>query len=98
MSLLDSHPRHSGIIHVETPDVQPPGGGPYKLGMLFDIWGQPLSRDDAAGFNGPVTAFVNGARYDGDLKTIPLTSHQEITIEVGSPVVPPTNYAFPPND
>ncbi len=88
----------SGIIHVETPDVQAPGGGRYTLGMLFDIWGQPLARDGVAGFKGPVTAYVNGAPFDGDLKTIPLMSHQEITLEVGTPVVPPPNYAFPPND
>ncbi len=88
----------SGIIHVETPDVQAPGGGPYTLGMLFDIWGQPLARDGIAGLRGPVTAYVNGARYDGDLKAIPLLSHQQITLEVGTPVVPPANYAFPPND
>jgi hypothetical protein len=88
----------SGIIHVEAPDLSPPGGGPYTLGMLFDIWGQPLSANEIAGFKGPVTAFVNGAKYDGDLRAIPLMSHQEITLEVGSPVVPPPNYAFPPND
>ena len=32
----------SGIIHIEAPDIAPPQGGPYTLGMLFDIWGQPL--------------------------------------------------------
>jgi len=88
----------SGIIHVETPEIQAPGGGRYTLGMVFDIWGQPLTRDGVAGFKGPVTAYVNGERWDGDLNAIPLMSHQEITVEVGTPVVPPPNYAFPPND
>lgn len=88
----------SGIIHVEAPELQPPGGGSYALGMLFDIWGQPLGPDGIAGFKGPVTAFVNGAKYDGDLRAIPLLAHQEITLEVGTPVVPPPLYSWPPND
>jgi hypothetical protein len=88
----------SGIIHVETPEVQAPGGGRYTLGMFFDIWGEPLGPDGVAGFKGPITAYVNGEKYDGDLHAIPLMSHQEITLEVGTPVVPPPNYAFPPAD
>ncbi len=85
----------SGIIHIEAPDINPPQGGPYTLGMFFDIWGQPLSRDNVAGLSGPVTAYVNGATYDGDLHTIPLGAHQQIVLEVGTPLVPPPNYAFP---
>lgn len=88
----------SGIIHVEAPELHPPSGGPYTLGMFFDVWGQPLSRDDVAGLKGPVTAYVNGQQYDGDLRTIPLLAHQEITLEVGTPLVPPPNYTWPPND
>jgi hypothetical protein len=85
----------SGIIHIEAPDINPPQGGPYTLGMLFDLWGQPLEREDVAGLVGPVTAYVNGAKYDGDLHTIPLRAHQQIVLEIGTPVVPPPNYAFP---
>jgi len=86
----------SGIIHIEAPDINPPQGGPYTLGMLFDIWGQPLERNNVAGLSGPVTAYVNGAKYDGDLRSIPMGAHQQITLEVGGPLVPPPNYAFPP--
>jgi hypothetical protein len=88
----------SGIIHLEAPDLSPPQGGPYTLGMLFDIWGQPLQADDVAGMTGEVTAYVNGEKYTGDLHSIPLGAHQQIVLEVGTPVVPPPNYAFPPND
>jgi hypothetical protein len=90
----------SGIIHIEATAIQAPqsSDGRYKLGMLFDIWGEPLSRDNVAGFKGPVTAYVNGTLYNGDLRDISLLSHQEITLEVGTPVVPPPNYAFPPMD
>jgi hypothetical protein len=86
----------SGIIHVEAPDISPPQGGPYTLGMLFDIWGQPLESNNVAGLTGPVTAYVNGSKYDGDLRSIPLGAHQQIVLEVGNPLVPPPNYTFPP--
>lgn len=85
----------SGIIHIEAPDIAPPQGGPYTLGMLFDIWGEPLDRNNIAGLKGPVTVYVNGATYDGDLRAIPLRAHQQIVLEVGTPIVPPPNYAFP---
>lgn len=88
----------SGIIHVEAPDISPPQGGPYTLGMFFDVWGQPLQPDEVAGMTGTVTAYVNGQKYDGDLRSIPLGSHQSIVLEVGTPLVPPPNYIFPPND
>jgi hypothetical protein len=64
--------------------------------MLFDIWGQPLQPDDVAGLKGSVTAYVNGQKYDGDLTAIPLRAHQQIVLEIGTPLVPPPNYAFPP--
>jgi hypothetical protein len=87
-----------GIIHIESPEVTPPqGGAHYTLGMLFDIWGQPLQPDNIAGIKGPVTAYVNGTKYDGDLRAIPLMSHQQIVLEIGTPV-PPPNYTFPAAD
>ncbi|MBV8354211.1 MAG: hypothetical protein JO101_02755 [Candidatus Eremiobacteraeota bacterium] len=86
----------SGIIHVEAPDISPPQGGSYTLGMLFDIWGQPLLRGNVAGLTGPVTAYVNGTEYDGDLHAIPLSAHQQIVLEIGAPIVAPPSYAFPP--
>ena len=88
----------SGIIHIEAPVLAPEGSSGFTLGMLFDIWGQPLARDNVAGLKGPVTAFVNGQKYDGDPRLIALTAHNQITLEVGSPVVPPPNYTFPPNE
>jgi hypothetical protein len=87
-----------GIIHVEAPQLQSPKGGPYTLGMLFDIWGQPLNPTQIATYKGPVTAYVNGAKYDGELRDIPLLSHQNITLEIGAPLVPAPHYLFPPGD
>jgi hypothetical protein len=87
-----------GIIHVESPQLAPEGSAGFDLGMLFDIWGQPLARDNIAGLRGPVVAYVNGTLYDGDLRAIPLRSHQQVVLEVGTPTVPPPNYVFPPAD
>jgi hypothetical protein len=84
------------VIHIEAPDLSPPQGVPFTLGMLFDIWGQPLQPDDVAGLKGDVTAYVNGQKYDGDLTAIPLRAHQQIVLEIGAPLVPPPNYTFPP--
>lgn len=80
----------TGIIHVEAPEPHD-----YSLGNFFDIWGEALGRDQIGPYRGPVTAFVNGTKYDGDLAQIPLRAHQLITLEVGSPIVPPPNYTLP---
>ncbi len=88
----------SGVIHVEAGSVGAPNGGPYTLGMFFDIWGETLSRTQIGPYKGPVTAFVNSEPYDGDLRAIPLRSHQRIVLEVGKPVVPPPVYLVPAGD
>lgn len=88
----------SGIIHIEAGSVVSPNGGNYTLGNFFDIWGEPLSRSQVGPFKGPVTAYLNGTQYTGDLASIPLRSHQQIVLEVGTPVVPPPNYIFPLGD
>lgn len=87
-----------GIIHVEAGSAAAPNGGHYTLGNFFDIWGQPLTRTQVGVFKGPVTAYVNGQEYTGDLSAIPLRSHQQIVLEVGQPLAPPPAYRFPPND
>ncbi|HTX56503.1 MAG TPA: hypothetical protein VMD47_05300 [Candidatus Acidoferrales bacterium] len=87
-----------GIIHVESPVLAPPGSAGFDLGMFFDVWGQPLTRDNVAGLKGPVIAYVNGVLYDGDLRMIPLRSHQQVVLEIGTPAVPPPQYIFPPGD
>ena len=87
-----------GIIHVESPVLAPEGSAGFDLGMFFDVWGQPLTRDNVAGLKGPVIAYVNGVLYDGELRLIPLRSHQQIVLEIGTPTVPPPQYIFPPGD
>jgi hypothetical protein len=79
----------SGIIHVESPTQRT-----YTLGQFFDLWGQPLSTTQVGPASGPVTAYVDGAPYQGDPRSIPLTAHQVIQLDVGT-VVPPQPYRFP---
>jgi hypothetical protein len=80
----------TGFIHIEAPD-----SAAYTLGEFFDIWGQPLSRSNVAGFSGTVTAFVDSTEYTGDLSALTFAPHQQITLIVGT--VPDTIpiYAFP---
>jgi hypothetical protein len=73
----------SGVIHVESPAQRT-----YTLGDFFDIWGQPLSATGAAGNSGTVIAYVNGQRYGGDPRQIPLQAHSVIQLDVGTDVAP----------
>jgi hypothetical protein len=71
-----------GIIHVESPSTVT-----YTLGQFFAIWNQPLTSGQVGAAKGTVTAYVNGVRYTGNPATIPLQSHEDIQIDVGTPVV-----------
>ncbi|MCA1595203.1 MAG: hypothetical protein LC772_02080 [Chloroflexi bacterium] len=79
----------SGIVHVEATQPQT-----FTLGQFFQIWGEPLSTTDVAGFTGPVTVYVNGVPYTGDPNAVTLAAHEEITLEGGTIVAPPT-YSWP---
>jgi hypothetical protein len=72
-----------GIIHVESPTQRT-----YTLGDFFAIWRQPLSAGQAGPAKGTVTAFVNGHKYGGDPRAIPLGSRTAIQLDVGK-IVPP---------
>ncbi len=81
---------NTGIIHIESPTKRL-----YTLGQFFDIWGQPLSNHQVGSATGVVTVFVNGHRYSGDPRSITLTPHEVIQLDVGT-VVPPRPFTFPP--
>ena len=66
---LHVHDR-TGVIHVESPSEQA-----FTLGTFFDVWQQPLSASQAGPASGPVIAYVNGQRFQGDPRQIPLTAH-----------------------
>jgi hypothetical protein len=78
-----------GIIHIESPVQRT-----YSLGNVFDIWAQPLSSTQVASAQGPVATYLNGQRFNGDPRNIPLTQHALIQLDVGQDVAPQP-YVFP---
>ena len=88
-SYLHTHAA-DGIIHIESPTERV-----YTLGDFFDVWKQPLTRDRVASAAGPVAAFVNGRRYSGDPRAIPLLAHAQIQLDVARPIVAPQSITFP---
>ena len=69
---------------------------PLTLGALFRIWGQPLGPTRFAGFRGRVLAFVGGKQRRGDPRTIRLTPHAQVVLELGGYIPPHPRYLFPP--
>jgi hypothetical protein len=87
----------SGKIHVEAP-----APGTFTLGQLFAIWGQSLETTDVAGLTGrPIVVYSTEqstvTRVTGDWKAIELTSHKEITIQVGTPITEIPNFTWSSN-
>jgi hypothetical protein len=80
--------------------IQVRARSPVTLGVLFDLWGQPLRGRQLAGFKAPggsaVIAFVDGRRWRSDPRQIPLFRHARITLELASHVLPHRVYLFPP--
>jgi hypothetical protein len=73
-----------GIIHIESPAQRT-----YTLGEFFDEWGQPLGPDQAGTAKGKVTVIVNGKVFKGNPRNAPLGSHENLQLEVGTPLVAP---------
>jgi hypothetical protein len=80
-----------GIIHVEAPFDRS-----FTLGDFFAVWGQPLDAKHVASAvakrGNQLRVWVNGTRYAGDPKKIPLTAHEDIIIQVGPPFVKPVPF------
>jgi hypothetical protein len=85
---LHTHDR-TGVIHVESPTEQA-----FTLGNFFDVWQQPLSANQVGPATGRVIAYVNGQRYQGDPRQIPLSAHAVIQLDIGQDVSP-ASYTFP---
>jgi hypothetical protein len=80
-----------GVIHIEAPQFRP-----FTLGDFFAVWGEPLSRTQAASARAAkgqaLRVWVNGTRYTGDPRTIPLAAHTDIVIETGPPYPTPPKF------
>ena len=79
----------TGVVHIESPVQRV-----YTLGQFFDVWGRSLSGTQVGLATGHVTAFVNGRRFAGDPRSIKLTPHAVIQLDVGK-VVAPQSFTFP---
>ncbi|MGI8429877.1 MAG: hypothetical protein ACR2OB_11370 [Solirubrobacteraceae bacterium] len=78
-----------GVIHIESPVKRS-----YTLGEFFDEWHQPLSPTRVGTVGGSVTALLDGRRFTGNPRSIPLASHGVIQLDVGSPAPPqPVSWA-----
>ena len=83
----------TGVIEVS------PRSAP-RLGDLFSIWGQPLTRRRVLAFGSSprsrIRAYVDGLPWRGDPRRIPLSPHAQIVLEAGAYVPPHPSYRFPP--
>jgi hypothetical protein len=70
-----------GVIQADTPNAHH-----YRLGTFFDIWDQRLGRDHLGSWSGRVTAIVNGRRWFGSPRLIPLLPHTAIELAIGRKV------------
>ena len=71
-------------------------GARLTVSDLFRSWGQPLSADRLASFQGRVRVYVGGRPRAGPAAAVPLRPHAEIVLEVGPYVPPHSSYNFPP--
>lgn len=80
-----------GIIHIEAPKDHS-----FSLGDFFKIWGEPLSRTQAASAHATkgtsLKVWVNGKLYKGDPNSIKLLAHTDIVIEAGPPFPKPPRF------
>jgi hypothetical protein len=71
-----------GLLHVEAP-----GTREFTVGQFLDIWQQ--THNSTALFdtvsNMPATAYVDGERFEGEYRSVPIESLKEIVIAYGRP-------------
>jgi hypothetical protein len=81
-----------GIIHVESPSTSET----FTLGQFFAEWGLPLSSTQVGPASGKLTVFFTAPGkkvgiYKGNPANLPLGSHYQIQIDVGTPIVKPVD-------
>jgi hypothetical protein len=82
----------TGLIEIDD-------GVSVSLGEFFELWDQPLSRKRVLSFRAApgeeVAVYVNGKRRRGDPRSLPVTRHAAIVLEVGGFFPPTRRYVFP---
>lgn len=87
-------------LHTHTPDgfvhIEAPQDRSFTLGDFFTVWGQPLTKTSAAAAHvakgESEKVWVNGKPFTGDPRSIPLTAHADIVIQVGPPFTKPAPF------
>jgi hypothetical protein len=79
-----------GVVHIESPVKRT-----YTLGQFFDEWGQPLGPTTVGPANGKVTTIVDGKVFVGNPRNVNLGAHEQIQLEVGTPLLSPETIKFP---
>jgi hypothetical protein len=87
-------------LHTHTPDgfihVEAPQDRSFTLGDFFTVWGKPLSKTGAASASvakgEAQKVWVNGEPFTGDPRSVPLTAHADIVIQVGPPYTKPPKF------
>jgi hypothetical protein len=80
------HDLDPGMIHVESPNYHL-----FHLGNFFDIWKATAS--DAVPAGDAFGKMLAAKPWHGSYRTVPLTDHAVITLEIGKPVIPPAPFA-----
>ncbi len=89
---VHTHDR-TGIVHIESKTAQP-----FTLGIVFKLWGEPLSSTQIAEFTGPVSVYVNGNPDTTDpVANVPLNPGDDITLVIGQPPAWIPAYILPPS-
>jgi len=93
---LHTHDK-SGLIHQHGTSPQN-----FTLGQVFQVWGQPLSTTNFASETGlPIVVYVTDGSTvtvaSGNWADIPLNSHREITVQIGTAITEIPNYTWTGN-
>lgn len=84
----------SGIIHVESPERRE-----FTLGQFFDEWGVALGPGHVGGLHGDLTVWVDGSRFYGNPRSIPLRDLEQVDLVVttfGEAPHRPAAFDWPP--
>lgn len=98
MSSIHTH-EQNGIVHIESPVMRT-----FTLGQFFDVWGVRFSADCIGGYcadkDSSVKVYVDGKKYDGNPRVIPLKERSNIfiTYENNASTTQPVSYKFPIRD
>jgi hypothetical protein len=86
----------TGVVHVEADAYRL-----LTLGQFFQVWGQPLTDTNVAGFTGqPIRVYVNDGTSlqevaSSDWSNIELIKHRSVTIVIGSVPATIQSYTWP---